>query len=192
MFYEKYKDAFESNTQLPFQKQIQDIRTLQSGIAKKNNVFSKNASNIISSGGGNTLNINTSLRLEPDKKNYASVGNLRSKVGNSIPSTLSAYQNQGSSNRAGVGFVDRMPSARNGNLLSNDRNMGGGIKNHISSGLKDALSWNDEDSGSKFRAMKGPAPSSFFGGYGRHEQEKPKQHDFLSNLERSNVDIVNV
>lgn len=192
MFYEKYKEAFESGSQLPFQKQIQDVRTLQSNIAKKNNVFTKNATNIITDNSRNVLNINTSLRLGPEKMNYASSGNIRGNLGKSMPSVANLYQGQSSAQRSGMGLVDRMPSARQGQIMSTDRRKGEGIKNHISAGLRDALSWNDEDNGSKFRALKTKAPPSYLGSYGRYEPEKPKNHDFLENLQRSSIDIMNV
>ena len=187
MFYEKYKDAFDSGgNQAPFQKQLFDLRGIQSNIAKKNNTFAKNATNIISSGNNYpNLNINTSLRLEPDRGNGGNLSSNRGVAGRSYPSLLPSVKNNERSQLNGLQFNDRLASASRVGLGGRDTTR---PQQMVSSMLKDAFSWNDESNANKFRAMR----VQRFNARDDLAKENAFKNDYLSSLQRSQVDIPNV
>lgn len=188
MFYEKYKEAFEAGTnQAPYQKQLFDLKGIQSSINKKGNVFAKNASNIISGGNpGLNLNINTAIRLEPDRGGPLGGFQNRSAVGQSYPLQMPTTRQNGNQSSMENQYTSRLASASR--LAPPVAREALKSQQMVSSMLMDAFTWNDEDNANKFRAIR----SQKHAGGKEQERQMIQREDMLTNLQRSKVDIVNV
>jgi len=198
MFYEKYKEVFESGNQMPYQKQMQDIRGIKASLNRKNNVFAKNATSILGQQPPGLLapNINTALRLEPEKGNFQLASAFKGRENNNnnnfggfygLSSSMGPVSRPAVRPPPGVNLRDNMTSRAD---LEADylAKVNKDVNKNISSALRDAFSWNDDGSANKFRSLriarKNPSPFD--------SSQANYQSNLFSKLQRSNIDLIDV